>query len=449
MTDEIISKALAKYEKLILEAERHIWKNPETGYREWKTNEYLKEKYEALGYTLHMAGNIPGFYTDVDTGRPGPRVLVLGELDSLIVKTHPECDPETGAVHACGHNAQCAALLGVAAALREPGMLDGLSGSIRLCAVPAEELIEIEFRQKLKEDGIITCLGGKAEFLARGYFDGCDIAFMVHTSSGESNHIACGRGSNGVIAKSFVYKGKAAHAGGSPNRGINALYAANVGLSAVNALRETFLDSELIRFHPIMTEGGTAVNSIPDRVCLESYVRGKTFDAIVRENKKINRALAAGAAALGASLTIYDSCGFAPLENTSGLYDLAERAAKKTVPEENVSFKNGFGGGSTDMGDMCCVMPALHPHISGASGAAHGSAYYITDPYSACVVSAKFQLNILSDLLSDDAAEAKKIIADFKPQFPSIKDYLAFRETLDRTFEAVSYAEDGTVTINI
>ena len=449
MNTEKITKAVEKHEKLILDAERHIWKNPETGFREWKTTAYLKEKYEALGYELHMAGNIPGFYTDLDTGRPGPCVLVLGELDSLIVRTHPECDPETGAVHACGHNAQCAALLGVAAALREPGMLDGLCGSIRLCAVPAEELIEMDFRQKLRNDGVISCLGGKAEFMARGYFDGCDIAFMVHTTSGEPYHVSCGKGCNGVIAKAFTYKGKAAHAGGSPNRGVNALYAANTGLSAVNALRETFLDSELIRFHPIMTEGGTAVNSIPDRVCLESYLRGNSFDALIRENKKINRALAAGAAAFGAGLEINDSCGFAPFEQDDSLRAVAEKAAKSLIPPENVNFTAKRGASSTDMGDVCCVMPAVHPSVSGSEGGAHSSAYYITDPYSACVFSAKFQLGILFGLLSDGAAEAKKIIADFKPPFASIKDYLDFRAALDRTIDAVSYAEDGTVTINL
>ena len=145
-----------------------MWENPETGYREWKANAYLKEAYEKLGYQLVMAGDIPGFYTDLDTGRPGPKILILGELDSLICLEHPDADPETGAVHACGHCAQSAALLGLAAALKEPGALDGLSGSIRLCVVPAEELIETGFREELRKKGIIHYFGGKVEFLYRG-----------------------------------------------------------------------------------------------------------------------------------------------------------------------------------------------------------------------------------------------------------------------------------------
>ena len=155
MIPQSIIEAIDQSRDLILKAERHIWKNPETGFREWKTHAYLKEKFEELGYQVTEAGNIPGFYTDVDTGIPGPKIAVFGELDSLIVPTHPECDPETGAVHSCGHHAQCAALLGVAAALKGEGALDGLCGSIRLIAVPAEEGIELEFRRKLKQEGII------------------------------------------------------------------------------------------------------------------------------------------------------------------------------------------------------------------------------------------------------------------------------------------------------
>ena len=98
----------------------------------------MEEAFEKLGYDIVRAGDIPGFYTVLDTGREGPEVLVLSELDSLICADHPDADPETGAVHCCGHHAQCAALVGLAAALKEPGVLDSLSGRIRLCAVPAE-----------------------------------------------------------------------------------------------------------------------------------------------------------------------------------------------------------------------------------------------------------------------------------------------------------------------
>ena len=127
-----INIAVEKYKELILKAERQIWSTPETGYKEFKTSAYLAGEFERLGYTLTYADGITGFYTVVDTGREGPRVLILGELDSVICKNHKDADKITGAVHSCGHNAQCAALLGIAAALTEKDVLSELSGSIML-----------------------------------------------------------------------------------------------------------------------------------------------------------------------------------------------------------------------------------------------------------------------------------------------------------------------------
>ena len=195
---ERIISAVERHRETILACERQIWKNPETGYKEFKTTKYLAEEFEKLGYKLTYADGITGFYTVIDTGREGPEVLILGELDSIICPEHPECDPETGAVHSCGHNAQCAALLGIAAALKEKDVLDGLCGRIRLCAVPAEELLEIEYRSELKKQGKIKYYGGKSEFLYRGYFDGVDIAFMVHTSNGDNFRVQCGNSVYGM-----------------------------------------------------------------------------------------------------------------------------------------------------------------------------------------------------------------------------------------------------------
>ena len=263
---KLFTSAVEKHRQAILDAERYIWQNPETGYREVKTTAYLAKAFEELGYKLTYAEGITGFYTVLDTGREGPEVLVLGELDSVICPTHPECDKETGAVHACGHHAQCAALLGLAAALKEPHVLDGLCGRIRLCAVPAEELLELEYRKELRAKGTIKYFGGKPEFLRRGYFDGVDLAFMVHASSS----FVVTDGMIGCITKNVIYKGKSAHAGGSPWLGTNALYAANCGINAANALRETFKEADVIRFHPIVTHGGDIVNAIPAEVRLES-----------------------------------------------------------------------------------------------------------------------------------------------------------------------------------
>ena len=442
---ELLAKAVEKYEKIMLEAERYLWKNPETGFKEYKTAAYMQKAFEDLGYELTLAGNIPGFYTTIDTGREGPTLLIMGELDSIICPQHPECDPETGASHSCGHHAQCATLIGIAGALKEPGVLDKFSGKIKLCAVPAEELLEIDYRSKLKEQGIIKYFGGKGEFLARGYFDDVDLAFMVHTSSS----FAVRKGSVGCMAKKIIYKGKASHAGGSPWNGINALYAATNGLNAINAIRETFQEKDIIRVHPIITEGGAMVNAIPGSATLESYVRGSSFDGIVDANKKVNRALAGSALSLGANIEINDFPGYAPLVNDKDMMLVAKEAAELALPDKKFLYEEYMGSGSTDMGDLCCVMPVVHPYAGGMSGTSHGSDYYITNPVDACVGSAKMQMAMLLLLLGNGAERAKKIVAEYKPLFATKQAYLDFMDSLIDSGERIEYTNDGNAKVRL
>lgn len=441
-----LSSAVDKHRKLILDAERYIWNNPETGYKEFKTSKFIKETFESLGYNPTMADGITGFYTIVDTERPGPTLLILGELDSILCPQHPESDPETGAVHSCGHNAQCAALIGIAAALKEDGALDSLCGKIMLCAVPAEELLEIDYRSRLKAEGKIKYFGGKTEYLSRGYFDDVDLAFMVHTTSAGFQVTG---GSVGCMAKKIIYKGKASHAGGAPWDGVNALYAATNGLNAVNAIRETFMEKDIIRVHPIITEGGSMVNAIPAKAVLESYVRGATFDGIVNANKKVNRAFIGAALSLGAGIEIDDFPGYAPLVNDRDMMLVSKEAFELTFPDREFGYTEQTGSGSTDMGDLSCVMPVVHPYASGAVGTSHGSDYYIKNPEEACVNSAKFQLGMMKLLLSNNAERAKKIISQYKAPFSSIKEYLDYMDSLVDNGERIDYTNDGNAKVRI
>jgi len=439
-----IITAVERNRQLILDTERFIWRHPETGYKEYKTHEYMAKTFESLGYTLTYAEGITGFVTTVDTGREGPEVLVLGELDSIICPEHPESDPETGAVHSCGHNAQCAALVGVAAALKDEAVLSKLSGRIRLCAVPAEELLEIGYRTELRKAGKIRYFGGKTEFLYRGLFDGVDLALMVHTST----NLAIRGGSVGCLAKRIIYKGKAAHAGGAPWDGCNALYAANCGINAINAIRETFAEPDIIRVHPIITNGGAMVNAIPASVTLESYVRGKTYSAIVNANKKVNRALIGAALSLGANVEIIDTPGYAPLNNSTEMMQVAKEAAAMAYPDVECGFGNGYSSGSTDMGDLSMIMPVIHPYAPGAIGNSHGSDYYITDACKACVDCAKWQLAMLSLLLGENGERARRIVSGYKPEFASKEAYLEYVDSLYGDGDRIVY-KDGAAEIKL
>ena len=428
-----IVKNVDKYRQDILDAERWIWQHPEVGYTEWQTNAYLLEKFRSYGYEPVEAGDIPGFYVDIDTGRPGPCLAIMGELDALDIANHPES--VNGMTHCCGHNCQCAEMVGIAAALSEPGALDGLCGKIRLMLVPAEEMIQLEFRKGLIDEGKIKYLGGKPEFMRRGYFDGVDLSLMVHTDNNNDYDFTCQDGFNGIIAKILTYKGRSSHAGGSPEDGINAQYAATLGLDGCNALRETFRDEDHIRFHPILKGVKSAVNIIPDEMRIESYTRGKGLDAYVSANRKLNRALAAGAVAMGAQLHICDMPGYATEYHDHMFMDLCQKCCEDLSGKEKVKFDHN--------GDLTMVMPGVQFYANGHTGLGHGIDFCVADPERACVNPAKAELFIADALLSDGAAKAKEILGQYEPPFASISEYLDFIDTLYMDKDVITYTEKG------
>lgn len=440
--------AVEAHKDLILAAEADIKRMPELGFREWKTHAYLKARFEELGYTVTELGNIPGFYTDVDTGRPGPKIVVFGELDALPCPGHPFADPETGAAHACGHNCQCAALLGVAAALTAPDVLDEMSGSIRLFAVPAEEGVSASYREELKKNGTVRYFAGKPEVLYRGLLDDVDVALMIHQKDGGKTKMNCPRGSNGNVRKKATFIGRSAHAGGAPHKGINALYAATNALSAANALRETFQEKDKVRMHPIMSKGGNVVNAIPDEVIIENMIRSADYDIINTISHKINRAYAGCAAAMGCQVHFEDVAGSAPRCNDDNLRKAFKTVALNFFKEEELDFDNdSWGPACSDMGDVSSVIPSIHPFIAGVTGTGHGVDFEVIDPYSACVICAKVICGVTKLLLCDNAAYARKVIAEKKLPYASKDEFFKVKDALNFDRDGVLYNEDGTVTL--
>ena len=292
---------------------------------------------------------------------------------SSSVCTHPDCDKETGAVHSCGHHAQCVAMVGVATALKEEGALDGLSGKIKLCLVPAEEGIEVSYRKGLIEKGIISFSSGKPEFIKRGFFDDVDLAFMVHATVARNNEkFRFGIGSNGVIRKTTRFIGLSAHAGSNPDKGINALNAANTALITCNSLRETFREEDYVRFHSIITKGGDAVNAVPDEVVIESYVRAASVKALKEANEKVNRTFAACAAAFGAKVEISDMAGSEAMHDNKTMTEIAVSVAEKLAGKDGYEVSNKWTASSTDMGDVSALFPSIHAYACGVQVSPEG-----------------------------------------------------------------------------
>jgi amidohydrolase len=404
---------------------RQIASQPELGFKEVRTAQLVSSRMRAFGAHPEEGLALTGVKGVLSGGAgPGPTIAVLGELDSVLCWDHPDHDPNTGAVHACCHHAQVAMMLGVGMALVDSGILQHLSGRVALMAVPAEEFVEIEQRLELKKQGRLELLSGKSELLRVGAFDDVDLAMMLHaTSNPAEGPLAVGGTTNGMVAKFVRYIGFSTHAS-SPYDAVNALYAAQVALAGINALRETFRDEDHIRVHPIITRGGDLVSAIPADVRMETFVRSASSTALAATSHKVDRALKAGALALGARVELTTVPGYLPLRQDDRLMQTFRRNAETVVGPHNVKVTAHRSGG-TDMGDLGHVMPVLHPFSTGATGVMHGADFRVVDEELAIMNPARALAMTVVDLLADDARLARQVVAEYEPPF-SRNAYLEF-----------------------
>ncbi len=361
--------------------------------------------------------------------RPGPGLLIMGEMDSVVNRDYPGADPVTGAAHLCGHHLQVAIMLGAALGLTSAGADREMSGKIFFLGTPAEEFVEIEERLRLRDEGKIRYLGGKQELVRQGYLQQIQMAMIVHAHSDlPARKMLFGGSGNGFMAKSIQFRGKAAHAGVSPHEGINALNAACLAMINIHVQRETFRDEDSIRVHPIITKGGDVVNVVPPDVRMETYVRGKRVEAILDASKKVDRAIRAGADAVGAEATIRNIPGYLPLIQNSDLTSLARQNAVSIAGEAGVG-EGGFMGGSTDVGDLAHLIPTIQPYAGGIQGLLHSSEFKVTDFEAAVIYPAKVMAMTAVDLLYGDAGQAAQVLKNFKPAM-TVEGYLNFLEEM-------------------
>src|SRR5215468_8751084 len=427
-----VCDAIDRQSEKIVTVGETIRKSPELGFKEFRTAKLVEETMREIGLSPKSGLAITGVRAEARGKSEGPTFALLGELDGLVVAGHPVADPQTGAAHACGHNAQVAGMLGAAMGLLGAKAFDHLAGRVVFFAVPAEEYGDVAWRVEQARAGKLEFLGGKPELLRLGHFDDVDMAMMIHlTPQKEYRKAGVAASNNGCIVKTVRYIGRASHAGGAPHLGINALYAAQIGLSAINAIRETFRDEDSIRVHPIITHGGSQVNVIPGEVRLETYVRGKTVEAILDANRRVDRALRAGALALGAQVEIETLPGYLPLFNHAGMTERFKANAAGLLGADQV-METGHRSGSTDMGDLSHVMPIVHPYMGGAVGGGHGADFAIADPKTAYVEPAKQLALMAVDMLWGDASAAREILSAWKPRL-SKEAYLSFQRGISKT----------------
>jgi amidohydrolase len=305
-----------------------IHSNPELGFKEVKAAAWLTQYLEKNGFSVEggvceLPTAFRGSY-----GKGKPAIALVAEYDAL---------PHLG--HACGHNLIAGSSVGAAVAAK--AAIDRLGGSLQVIGTPAEELY-----------------GGKVIMVERGAFDSVDLAMMVHPGS----HNAAVTPALACIALEVEFFGRAAHAAGHPEAGINALEAMILSFAAINSLRQHIKDKA--RIHGIITDGGDAANVVPAHSAGDFLVRAED-DAYLDELKeKVLDCFVGGATATGARLEYrWGATRYAPMRNNMTLAKLFKQNMQslgRRIPlsDPDRSF------GSTDMGNVSQVVPGIHPGVA-------------------------------------------------------------------------------------
>lgn len=307
-----------------------IWSNPEIAWQEKFACKAAGEFLEKCGFSVTTGCyGVETAFTCESGNENGPVFAVAAEYDAL---------PEVG--HGCGHNLICiagiSAFLALAAVLKETGT----PGKVVLLGTPAEE-----------------GAGGKVRMLANGCLEGVDAVMMAHPNA----KTLTDAGSMGNKGLEVTFHGKAAHASGCPEKGINALDAANLLFAAVSAYRQQMPSGAMI--HGFINHGGAAANIIPDLVKCRFYLRSYEEKIMAEVERRFCNMVK------GAELMTDCTAGIAPFRE-------AYRARRPNTPMNElykqameemgmpVKIPSAPGKGSTDFGDFSQTIPGIHPSFA-------------------------------------------------------------------------------------
>ncbi|MFT3833561.1 MAG: amidohydrolase [Micropruina sp.] len=335
-----VAEEVASRREQLLELSRAIHANPELSWKEYAASALVADTMSAAGFTTELGAY--GVETAVEA--------VIGDGD-LTVAICAEYDALPGIGHGCGHNVIATAGVGAALALAPLANEAGLR--VKLLGTPAEE------------HG-----GGKVAMLKAGAWEDVDFSMMVHGMTGVDIGAAA-MPSTAVDRFEVVFHGLTAHAAAMPEQGINAAAAATLALTAIGLLRQTV--PKATNMNAFISHGGEATNVIPDKVIVQVELRAFDLDIWRALKKRVLACFEGAAIATGCTWdwapTEYP---YAPVNSDPALaafWDKNVLARGRTI----VELPGALSGGSTDMGNVSQVVPAIHPLIAflGETGPAH------------------------------------------------------------------------------
>ncbi len=334
----------------VVSLRRYLHTHPELSKSEFNTAKTIESELDKIGVSHKRVGET-GVFAEINGEKQGNRVIALrADIDALPIQEENNCDYKSvnpGVMHACGHDAHAASLIGVARLLTK--LKKEWGGSVRLCFQQAEEV----------------GYGGRM-FVKEGCLEGADRTFGFHTSPSYPTGVILAQ--EGPINASvdwfrITVHGKSAHIT-KPTLGVDSLLVASKIVEALHKFvpkSEELKDRFLIGIGKL--EAGTTYNIIAEKAVMEGTVRA--FDEVVRKQIKELIELTANSIASTFKATVsYEwRDNTSVLSNDSKATKEAQKVARELFGEDKVVTDSIPPFTGDDMADFINAVPGTYLFI--------------------------------------------------------------------------------------
>jgi len=411
-----------QYEEIKQLAE-DIYYHPELGYKEVRTKEKVLKYLEKVNPDLQIEEfSTTGFRTTLgkDGSEKKLHLAFIAELDAVYAPTHMYADKENGAAHNCGHYTQIGIALALYTDLVKTEEYKKYDYALTFVFVPAEEYLDLEYRDELIAQNKISHYGGKPEAMKLGVFDDIDAAVCVHAIGGEFEKRTINVNSDlaGFLYKRYTFKGKASHAGFDPFSGSNAYNMSTLFNVATGLSRQQLKDSEMVRINPIVMSSDMSTNVIPNHITVGTDLRTKTIEYLKETAVKLDDAAKGSAYALQGEVDIQTQMGYLPFVQNRYLSTFVQEAFKKSEGIDVLIDADPISAAG-DVGDLSYIMPCIQIGYSGFTGTIHGDDFIDVDPEFIYEIFPRFLTIVLEEL--NGSVDREKL---YKRTYKEYKDLL-------------------------
>lgn len=316
---------------------RYLHENPELSFHEYETSKFVQQRLQSLGVDDIRAGIAGTGVTALIHGGKGKGhvALVRADMDALPILEENAVEYKSkhdGVMHACGHDAHTAMLLGLARVLMD--RRDEFKGTVKLLFQPAEELPP----------------GGAIQMIKEGVLEDphVDAVFGLHVAADmPAGQIGVRSGAGSAASDRFriTIQGKGGHAA-RPQVAIDPVVVGAYIVTALQTLvsRETDpLESAVVTVGALLA--GQAMNVIPDTAELRGTVRTLTPEVRDLMQQRLTEIAEGVGTAMRAEVKVDYMRGYPSLQNDEAMAEIVRQAATEVVGEEKtIESKLGMGG---------------------------------------------------------------------------------------------------------